>query len=168
MRFIALALLFAIMWVIKTLDLGVYENLIARATMSMGFVIFAGLLIGELTFRVWLPKITGYLIAGIICGPFVLGFLGHDVVYQLRLIDDLALSLIAFTAGGELNLKRLGKRIISILSITAFQALIVFISIVFFVLFIGQKITFLTGLGFGHILTCALILGIIGLLTGWK
>lgn len=165
MRFIALVLLFGIMWVLQALHLGIFENVIARSTMSIGFIIFAGLLIGELAGRLWLPKITGYIAAGILCGPYLLGFLNEDVVNHLQLINDLALSLIAFTAGGELRADRLRGRIGSILSITGFQTIIGVVGVVVCVFLLKSYIPFLSDQVFGVVLTSALILGVIAVAT---
>ncbi len=61
-----------------------------------------------------LPAITGYLIAGIIVGPFALGLLDSEAAGSLRFIEELALAVIAFVAGSELYIKELKPRLRSI------------------------------------------------------
>ena len=101
-----------------------------RATVSLGFILIFGYLVGHFARRFSLPGITGYILAGIFCGPFVARLLTPDVVSELQLIDELALALIAFTAGGELRLARIRPRLRNLLAITGFQLGIVLIQLV--------------------------------------
>jgi Kef-type K+ transport system membrane component KefB len=76
----------------------------ARATLALGFLILAAHLSGEVAKRVRLPRITAYLMTGIIVGPAWLGLVRGDEVSSLAFIADAALALIAFTAGSKLTL----------------------------------------------------------------
>ncbi|NIP90199.1 MAG: sodium:proton exchanger, partial [Gammaproteobacteria bacterium] len=107
MRIIALAILFVVMTLVGMFQLGgTMDDPMARTMVGFGFLIFTGLVAGELARLISLPRITGYLIAGMICGPYVLDLIDPDVIENLKTVDDLALALIAFTAGGELHLER--------------------------------------------------------------
>ena len=54
-----------------------------------------------------LPKITGYLIMGILAGPFVLNLVPKTEVRSLRAVDETCLAFIAFAAGGKIWLKKM-------------------------------------------------------------
>jgi Kef-type K+ transport system membrane component KefB len=84
----------------------------ARATLALGFVVFAAYVGGELSRRVHVPRITGYLLVGFAVGPAWLGLVRRDELDALRFIGDAALALIAFAAGAELTLEavRQGRR----------------------------------------------------------
>lgn len=56
-----------------------------------------------------LPQITGYLISGIICGPYVLGILSRESVTDLSIIEGACLSIIGLAAGAELHLPELSR-----------------------------------------------------------
>lgn len=62
------------------------------------------------------PRVSGYLVMGMIVSPSVLGLFHERLVKEdLSLITDIALAIIAFTIGGSLRiaqLKRLGKQIV--------------------------------------------------------
>lgn len=103
-----------------------FGKLAFQTTVSLGFVLIFGFLVGRLARRIRLPRITGYILAGVICGPYLGRFLTGPVVRELRLIDDLALALIAFTAGGELRIRDLAPRWRSIVSVTGMQTGLVF------------------------------------------
>ena len=59
----------------------------------------AGLLCGRLVKLIKLPNVTGYLIAGLVLGPYVLRVIPQQVVDDFGLISEMALSFIAFTIG---------------------------------------------------------------------
>jgi Kef-type K+ transport system membrane component KefB len=93
---------------------------------SISLALVAGLLISRVVKPLKLPAVTGYLIAGILIGPYCLGQLnlpeGFDVigmlhttegVEQLGIISKVALGFIAFAIGTEFeikNLKKIGKQ----------------------------------------------------------
>jgi len=93
---------------------------------SISLALVAGLLISRVVKPLKLPAVTGYLIAGILIGPYCLGHLnlpeGFDVigmlhttegVEQLGIISKVALGFIAFAIGTEFeikNLKKIGKQ----------------------------------------------------------
>lgn len=56
-----------------------------------------------------LPQITGYLISGIVCGPYVLNLLNHESVSDLSILEGACLSIIGLAAGAELHLSDLQK-----------------------------------------------------------
>ncbi|SHJ29541.1 Kef-type K+ transport system, membrane component KefB [Malonomonas rubra DSM 5091] len=74
------------------------------------------------------PRVTGYLVIGILVSPSVLGVFHERLVKdELSLITDMALSIIAFSIGGSLGvakLKKLGKQILWITCAEASSAFI--------------------------------------------
>ncbi|MCR5521551.1 MAG: cation:proton antiporter [Lachnospiraceae bacterium] len=56
-----------------------------------------------------LPNVTGYLIAGLIAGPYVTGILNAETISSLGMIPDTALGFIAFSIGAEFRLSYLKK-----------------------------------------------------------
>ncbi|MEO8874447.1 MAG: cation:proton antiporter [Polyangiaceae bacterium] len=90
---------------------------------AVGFLLLAGTLFSELGEIIGLPHLTGYLLAGIIAGPFVLHLIDHDTVTRLSMVDRLALSLIALAGGAELKLDMVKKGIKSLAWATLIQCL---------------------------------------------
>ena len=77
----------------------------------LGILLMAGLLCGRLVKLIKLPNVTGYLIAGLVLGPYVLRVIPQQVVDDFGLISEMALSFIAFTIGCGFKrsyLKRVG------------------------------------------------------------
>ena len=116
----------------------------------VAIALFFALLSSRLMKVVRLPNVTGYLLTGILIGPFVLGlaFNGGDFMQagdptvspvaamldNLEWISELALGFIAFTIGSSFQLqsiKKVGKRIIVITVLEALGAsLLVFLGLV--------------------------------------
>lgn len=74
--------------------------------------------IGYSLIKTGLPLISGFLLTGIVAGPYVLGLISKEATLNLRFVDEIALGFIAFAAGGELYLKELKSRLKSIAWIT--------------------------------------------------
>lgn len=65
----------------------------------LGILLIAGLLCGRLVKLIKLPNVTGYLIAGLVLGPYVTKFIPQQTVNDFNVISDMALAFIAFTIG---------------------------------------------------------------------
>lgn len=65
----------------------------------LGILLMSGLLCGRLVKLIKLPNVTGYLIAGLILGPYVTNVIPLETVNDFSVISDMALSFIAFTIG---------------------------------------------------------------------
>lgn len=106
----SLALL-TVMWAVQRIPadaVGVFAP--AEISLGYGFLLLQAYLLGEICGRAGLPKLSGYILAGILFGPFALGFVDDRLAGRMKLIDDLALTFIALTAGAELQLSVLRER----------------------------------------------------------
>ncbi|WP_206762721.1 cation:proton antiporter [Mobilitalea sibirica] len=86
------------------------------------------LLAGKLVKLIKLPNVTGYLIFGLLAGPYVFKLLSFEVVEQFSIIPDIALGFIAFSIGAEFKLsylKMVGKSPVIIAFAEAFGAVLV-------------------------------------------
>lgn len=81
----------------------------------VGAVMLLGLLGGKFARLIKLPKVTGYLLTGLIIGPSVLHLISKEVVESLSLLNDIALGLIMFSIGGVFeihHIKQVGKKVL--------------------------------------------------------
>jgi len=85
---------------------------------AFGFALIAAALAGSLFEQIKLPRITGYLLFGVLCGPYVLNIISPAMARELTFVNGIAIALIAFIAGLELNLRRLRPAIGSILRLS--------------------------------------------------
>jgi len=106
MQWLMLALTFVVMAVLQRLARsagGEAGPLEARATLALGFLTLAAYVAGTIAQRRRLPRIVGYLVAGLAAGPAWLGLVRADELAALAPISHGALSLIAFAVGSELT-----------------------------------------------------------------
>lgn len=133
--------------------------------LSISVAMFAGLMMSRVVKPLKLPAVTGYLIAGLLIGPFVLGALGMDglgftslkKVEGLKTISEVALGFIAFDIGNEFRLsqlKAIGKKATVIAVIQALCAtVLVDGAILILHLLMPDKITVPVALTLGAVAT---------------
>ena len=157
-RFLTLVAFIGIMYAVDFLRIP--ETQTGSTTLYLGFLLLASYLAGRVARTASLPQITGYLVIGIVVGPHVLGILSQDTVEEFRLINGVALAIIAFSAGGELRLEALRKRLRSIGIITACQIALVFTLVAGTVYWARGSIEFLQGEPRRAAVAVALLLGL--------
>jgi Kef-type K+ transport system membrane component KefB len=158
-------LMLLLMFVFTRIDFSGEGHVMAESMMALGFTLVLAYLAGKIVERVTLPKITGYLIAGILIGPYFLNLLSVEVVKNLQLIDNIALCLIALTAGGEFRYKSIKKYLGTIISSIAGQILAVMILFLIFTLLYSYSITFLQNEQLGVMIGAGLLLGTLSIAT---
>jgi Kef-type K+ transport system membrane component KefB len=132
----------------------------AESTMAFGFLLLAAYLVGDVLSRFKIPRITGYILAGIAFGPHALELVSTDAVRELKLIDDLALTFIALAAGGELRLQELRQRQKSIVLIVLCLTVIVSLGVAGFAFAARPLLPFLADASTAQVLIVAALLGV--------
>ncbi len=87
------------------------QDISLNTFINLSLMIFIGMALGRLVKHLKLPNVTGYLLAGLILGPSVLGLLNNDFLSSIAIISDAALGFIAFSIGNEFKVsyfKRVG------------------------------------------------------------
>lgn len=114
---------------------------------STGLMLLIGFLFGQLSEKIKLPAITGYILAGVIIGDSGMKLIRHENMQILYILSEVTLSFIAVIIGGEFSffkLKLYGKKIVFI---TLCQMLLTFLLVSFGLLIFGipNYISFLLG-----------------------
>jgi Kef-type K+ transport system membrane component KefB len=113
-RILPLALAFAVILFLRVSDVGVAGAGVQSTVIALGFLLLGAFVGGKVAVRARLPRITGYLLVGLLVGPHLTGLLTRDMLLGARTVQDLAVALIALTAGGEIRLdwvKRQARRL---------------------------------------------------------
>jgi Kef-type K+ transport system membrane component KefB len=131
------------------------------AALAFGFVLLAAIQTGTIFSGVKLPRLTGYLTCGFIAGPSVFNFVTERMLSDLKLVNGVAIGLIALSAGGELNLKRIRPRLRAIVSIGAISvpAATLFISLA--VLAMSPLLPFMRDMPMHHRVVVSLTMGVV-------
>jgi Kef-type K+ transport system membrane component KefB len=114
---------------------------------DVGIVMICGLLFGRLAKLLKMPNVTGYLIAGLILGPCVLGMIPSDMVTNFSVASDMALGFIAFSIGGEFKIsyfKQVGIAPI-VIAITESIGAVLFVMITCILLGFNLQLSILLG-----------------------
>ncbi|MBE6903404.1 MAG: cation:proton antiporter [Ruminococcaceae bacterium] len=75
----------------------------------LGIILFSGLIFGRLAKLIKLPNVTGYLVAGLILGPYCLKIISENTASSFNIISEVALGFIAFSVGSEFKISYLKK-----------------------------------------------------------
>ncbi|RQW07624.1 MAG: hypothetical protein EH225_01460 [Calditrichaeota bacterium] len=142
---ITIVLLLFLMLFLTRINTGDSATHMAESMMALGFTLIVSYLIGKSLKQFKLPKITGYILAGILVGPYLINLLSVPVVKNLQLIDNIALSLIALTAGGEFRYKKIRSQFKIIGNAIVWQILIVMAGFLIFIFLYRNHISFLEG-----------------------
>jgi Kef-type K+ transport system membrane component KefB len=95
-------------------------TMVTGTTIAFGFVLLTAFFAGRIFYKIRLPKLTGYIAAGIVVGPAVLGLISPGMVEDLGIVNGVAIALIALTAGNELDLRAFRPLLGTIFWITLF------------------------------------------------
>ncbi len=160
-RLIVLALLFGAMRLIEPLGrTGGSPDVL----LTFGFLILAAYAAGELSERVGQPKIVGYLVAGVLAGPTVLGSVTASGAAQLGPVSDLAIALIAFLAGAELDLEEVRRHGFKLLRLTVVELGLATAVLAAGAIALRQWIPFLAGAESQRLILFALLFALIAVM----
>jgi Kef-type K+ transport system membrane component KefB len=117
----------------------------AQALLTFGFLILAAYTSGELATSVGLPRVVGYLLAGVVFGPSGLGTVSVEATRQLAPVSSLAIALIAYLAGAELRWSELRSRARAISWILLAELAVSFIALASTLMLLRERVPFLAG-----------------------
>lgn len=120
---------------------------------TLGIFLAAGLLAGTLGELFRLPKVTAYLLMGVILGPAIFDLIPHEHLEELKPLTDLAMALVLFGLGNHFTLSRLRRLFKRVLPLSMGEVLGTF-----FIVFIGLLLVGETG-------SAAILLGALAIAT---
>jgi Kef-type K+ transport system membrane component KefB len=157
----SLGLLIALACWIMGVDLSSGWKQAGWLNFSLGFVLLAAYLLAKVLKTARLPLISGYIFAGILAGPYAADFLSGDMVSRLGLVNDLALSFIALTAGATLDLRAFKGRGYLVGGNLFLNIVVVFGVVCVFVIISGRWFGFTRQLSAMELSALAILLGAI-------
>ncbi|MGH7527419.1 MAG: cation:proton antiporter, partial [Gemmatimonadales bacterium] len=123
------------------------EGVIApRSLFLFGILLLTADTFGAVAHEFRVPRLVGYLVAGLALGPSVTGIVPAGVLEDLSMMKRLAVGLIGLLAGAELRMADLRLRHRTILYILLLQTAAVLTALTGTALLLGDWIPFLRGL----------------------
>lgn len=126
-----------------------------EALYYIGFIFVLGALVEWLSPKLYIPRVVGYLLLGLIIGPDILAIIPSEFVQNSHIITEIALSIIAVLIGSTLKLSVLKGHEKEVMLITLFQSISAFIIVAVGFIVVGTIFAFEEG----SILLIAILLG---------
>jgi trehalose 6-phosphate synthase len=104
----------------------------AGTALALGFTLVGAWIAGDALRRFQLPRLTGYLLFGVLAGPYLGNLINELMANQLQVITGIATTLIALIAGLSLNFERLGRRLTSIAYMTVTTLVVAILGLIAF------------------------------------
>ncbi len=105
--------------------------------LEVGLILLTGFIFGNIADRFKLPRVSGYIVAGILMSPHLLGLIDRDFLNRSTILVHGSLSAITFLIGGNLEWKKvksLGKTI-AIITLGEAETAFVFVTVGMFLFF---------------------------------
>ena len=119
----------------------------AGIILTIAVMLASGFLLTRFTKRLHLPNVTGYIIAGVIIGPWCLNLVPSQYIEQMDFVTDLALAFIAFGVGRYFKLSALKANGKNMVILTLFESLMAGVFITVSMLLLGLSLSFSLLLG---------------------
>lgn len=97
---------------------------VAGVIISIALMLFSGFAMTRLTKLARLPNVTGYILAGVLLGPYVLNLVPQRILDGTDFLSDIALAFIAFSTGEFFKLSVLKRNGMKVVWITIFEAVL--------------------------------------------
>jgi trehalose 6-phosphate synthase len=91
----------------------------SSAALAIGFTLLGAWIAGDVLRRLNLPRLTGYILFGVLIGPSLGDVITEPMAVQLQVVNGIATALIALIAGLTLDFQRLGRQVQAIARLTA-------------------------------------------------
>ncbi|MBA3345808.1 MAG: cation:proton antiporter [Gemmatimonadales bacterium] len=145
-RLVVLALLVGGALLLEPLRAPTAGVIAPRSLFLFGMLLLTADTFGAVAHEFRVPRLVGYLVAGLALGPSATGIVPAGVLEDLGMMKRLAVGLIGLLAGAELRVSDLRQRHRSILFILALQTLAVMTALTALGLLGRSWVPFLTGL----------------------
>ncbi len=103
--------------------------LLSRDTAAFGYLVISSFFGGKILKNTVFPQITGYLITGMLVGPYFLSIIDVKNLSHLGFINEIALALIAFAAGAKVDFLKAKKIWKDITGVIIFQLIFAFLAV---------------------------------------
>ena len=95
-----------------------FDVQLVAALLVFSLIALASRQIGDFFARIHLPLVTGFLLTGMVAGPYVLEVVSAGTLVRVQFLDQIALGFIGFAAGAELHLREFRNRFRTITWVT--------------------------------------------------
>lgn len=160
MNVLLLCVLAGLMSAVRSFSEGEEPGSSARA-LAFGYLLVTGYFAGVMAKQRGLPKLTGYLLAGVAIGPSGASIVSRTMLDSLQLVNGMAVAMIALTAGTELEVQRIKPLVRTVAAITLIAVLGTTCLLTLAVWLARPHIPFLGAMGTLQSLLVAAVIGVV-------
>lgn len=131
----------------------------AAVVMAGGFLLLTALFAGNIAKDMRIPRLTGYMLLGIVVGPYVLGLVSERMIEDLKIFNGVAIALIALSAGTQMDLRTMRPLFRGILWITGVGVVGTGVVLAGAVFLMREQLPFLSRLELWQTMAVAAMLG---------
>lgn len=161
MHLVILAALMGLMTAVHTFRAEGVGPIGAGPAVSVGYLLLSAYFLGNVFKSLRLPRLTGYLAAGMLAGHSGLDLLPHEALDDLQIVTGVAVALIALTAGTELELRAMRPLFRTIGWVTAIAVIGGAFVLAIAVFALQGLLPFMAGLTLAETAVVALVLGVV-------
>lgn len=92
--------------------------------LSLSMILLAGFAFTRITKLAKLPNVTGYIVAGVLIGPYVMNLIPQHFVESMGFVSDIALAFIAFGVGRFFQKEAFQETGVGVIIITLMESLV--------------------------------------------
>jgi len=129
----------------------IFEDVHSNLFLDIALLLTVGIIGGKLAELVKLPRVTGYIIIGMVFGPNLLNLFNEEIIADFKALKILGLGFIGYNVGLEVNFKMLKYNRNEVLFVTIFQALFTFLLVGGTILLVVKEYAWTYALIFGAI-----------------
>jgi Kef-type K+ transport system membrane component KefB len=133
----------------------------AGPELTFGYLLLTAYFAGTLVRRLAMPKLTGYIVAGVIVGPSVLVLVDTRSTVELQMVGNTATAIIALTGGAELDLRAMRPLFGTIRALTVWAVMGAMVFMAAGLVALRPLVPFLAGLPFIHALALTGVLAVV-------
>ncbi len=160
MRILVLLAVVGLMTAARSFE--VADDTIGSSTaLTVGFLLLVAYLTGWVAKQLGMPKLTGYLIAGLLAGDSLLALIPPGSAGDLKIFTGVAVSLIALTAGTELEVKTMRPLMRTVAWLTGIAGVGTVIILTAAVWLLREQLPFMDELSPTGVIAMSAVLGVV-------
>lgn len=160
MRVLILLAVVGLMTAARTFEV-VGDSIGSGTALTVGFLLLTAYMTGWIAKQLGMPKLTGYLIAGLAAGDSALALIPHATMGDLKIFTGVAVSLIALTAGTELEMKTMRPLMRTIGWLTGLAGIGTVLVLSVAVYLLHGLLPFMDGLSPTGVIAMSVVLGVV-------
>lgn len=129
----------------------IFEDIHSNLFLDIALLLTVGIIGGKLAELAKLPRVTGFIIMGMLLGPNLLNLFNEEIIADFKALKILGLGFIGYNVGLEVDLKMLKHNRNEVLFVTVFQSLFTFGLVAGMILLIVDEYAWTYALIFGAI-----------------